>query len=199
MKQLSEDNERLRRRTEELEGLVRILTQELEWAKIALGPWYRTIYTERQPLTASYTRYPNDEDARVGPGPSGAVPVLLRSTPMTGGTSNPEHMVESITTEAFDLFDPFSFVGQTQNHDRSTHAAYNESTATIPTSSGPNLSTRTSSHPVESGDGDGLDLGEAISGSEPIPHVIASESREELEEGPGIHSPVSIFALANRG
>lgn len=151
---VSKDNERLRHKTEELEGVVRILKQELEWAKIALGPWYRPVYAERPPLATSCTRYPNDEGARVGP-------MLSRGTDtMTSDASDPERWVLDGTTEAFNFFDPFAFVGQTRNYDPDTHAGDNVSTTMIGTRAEQNLSTHTShdgNTASESGTSNGLE------------------------------------------
>jgi hypothetical protein len=160
--QLSKDNERLRRRTEELEGVVRILKQELEWTKVALGPWYRPVYTERPPLTTNYAQYPNDEGASLGPGPGRIGQMLLRGVdPMTGGTSHP---VQNGAAEGFDFIDPFSFVGQTRNHNPNIHITNNTSTTRIVTSTEPDRSARTSSNAVESGNSDDHN-GDTISGT----------------------------------
>ena len=166
MSQLSKDNERLRRRSDELEGVVRILRQELEWAKIALGPWYRPVYPERPPVTTNYDQYP-DEGICTGPGPSRVGPTLLGGMhPTTGGTFHPEPRVENVGAETFDLSDPFPFISQMQSHIPNIYATNNASPTTIvaSTESSSNLSTYTSSHAVESGDNH--DLGEdAISGN----------------------------------
>ena len=156
MMQLSKDNKRLRGRTEELEGTVRVLKQELEWAKIALGPWYRPVYTERPALIANYAQYLNGEGASAGP-------ILLRGIdPMTGGTSHPRPRVEDGTTETFGFFDPFSFVGQTRDHDPNIHAANNGSPTTIVTSTEPNLSTHASTQAIESGNGHDIDVSNGL-------------------------------------
>jgi len=119
MAQLSKDNGRLRRRTDELEGTIRILRQELEWTKIALGPWYRPAYPERQIVSASYAQRPDGEG-----------PALLRGVDPTGDTSRSEPRAEDGAIETFDFFDPFSFIGQRQNHLPGIHATNNTSTAT---------------------------------------------------------------------
>jgi len=132
MGQLSKDNERLRHRTDELEGTIRILRQELEWSKFALGPWYRPVYSERPTISASYAQCPDDEGARYGPNRVG--PTLSRGVDPTGGTS---HSVEDGATETSDLFDPFSFIGQRQNHLPGIHATHNTSTVTSVTDADP--------------------------------------------------------------
>lgn len=180
MAQLSKDNERLWRRTEELGGVVRILKQELGWAKLALGPWYRPVYTERPLLTTNYIQYPNDEDASAGQGATGVRLMLPRvMDPIASGTSRPEPRVENGATEAFGFFDPFSFVGQTRNHDANIHAANNAPTTTTVTSAEPNLQTRASSHAVESGNshdpnGDTISGPGYSNGSETIQNPTAS-------------------------
>lgn len=176
MAQLSKDNERLRRRTEELEGVVRILKQELEWAKLALGPWYRPVYTERFPLTANYVHCPNDGGASAGPGPSRVQSMLLRGTdPVTGGTPHPEIRAENDATDAFDFFDPFSLVGRTRNHEPNIHAANNVSSAMVATNTEPNPSTHTRSDAAESGDSqDSSGYTISGSGSETIQNAIES-------------------------
>ena len=159
MSQLSKHNERLRRRTEELEGAVRILKQELEWAKIALGPWYRPVYTERPHLTTNYAQNPNGEGPAAGQGPSRVRPMLSRGMdPMTGGISHPLPRVENGATEVVDFFDPFSFIGQTRNHDRDVHPANNASTTTGVINAGSNPSIHTSGRTVESGDSHDLSV-----------------------------------------
>ena len=126
--QLSKDNERLRHRTDELEGTIRILRQELEWAKIALGPWYRPVYPERPSMSTSCTRCPNDEGAGSGSGPSRVGPILLQGVDPAGGTSHPELGAESGAIETFDFFDPFSFVSQRQQHVPTTIGLINTNT-----------------------------------------------------------------------
>ena len=129
MAQLSKDNDCLRRRTDELEGTVRILRQELEWAKIALGPWCRPVYPERPSMSASYGQFPDDGDGtRSEPNRFG--PMVLPGVGPTGGTSRPEPRMENDATETFDFFDPFSFIGQGQNQVSSIHATNNGSIAT---------------------------------------------------------------------
>jgi hypothetical protein len=164
MMQLSKDNERLRRRSDELEGVVRILRQELECAKIALGPWYRLVYPVRPPVTASYDQYLNDEGAVTVPGQM----LLGGMHPTTDGTSHPELRVESVGAETFDFPHPFSFIGQTQNHIPNIYATDNASETTIVTNTehGSNPSTHTSSHAVDSHDlGGGAMSGNDSSGS----------------------------------
>jgi len=114
--QVSKDNERLRCRNDELEGTIRILRQELEWAKIALGPWYRPIYPERPAMPVSRTRRLNDEGVGSGSEPSRVAPILLQGVDPASGASRLEPRAESGIIGAFDLFDPFSFVGQRQHH-----------------------------------------------------------------------------------
>ena len=110
MTQLSKDNERLRRRSDELEGTVRILRQELEWVKLALGPWCRPIYPERPSVSTNYHQYPNAEDTSTASVLGQVGPIHSRGVDPTGGTSHPEPRVENgATAEAFDLVDPFSF------------------------------------------------------------------------------------------
>lgn len=196
MTKLSKDNERLRRRTEELEGVVRILKQELEWAKVALGPWYRAGYTERPSLTTNYARYPNDEGASLGP-------MTLRSVgPTTGETSHPEPRVQNGDTEAFDFIDPFSFLGQTRNHALYTNVTNNTPTTTIVTSTEPNLSARTSGDGVESGDGRDHN-GDTISGTGSSsagpsngPETIRNATAFGLSPGTSIQSTSRIPSAA---
>ena len=146
--QLSKENDLLRRRTDGLEGTIRILRQELEWAKLVLGPWYRPVYPERPPISASCTQRPNDGDAGTRSRPSQAGPILLQDVDPTGGISLPEPRVENGATETFDFFDPFSFTSQRQDRVPSTYAANNVSTTT----SAANADTDASGQAVESHD-----------------------------------------------
>ena len=139
--QLSKENDRLRRRTGELEGTIRILRQELEWAKLALGPWYHPVYPERPPMSANCTQCPNDEGAGAGFGPSQVGPILLQDVDPTGSTSLPEPRAENGATETFDFFDPFSFISQIQDHVSSIHATSNASTTTSVTNTDTNTNT----------------------------------------------------------
>lgn len=143
--QLSKDNERLRRRTDELEGTVRILRQELESVKIALRPWYRPTYPERPSMPANYTQSPNNEDASTGSAPSRVEPIILRGVDPTNPTSRPEPRVENHATETFDLFDPFSFVSQRRSEDSSVHTTNTTSTTM---DSNANPSTNVNDHAV---------------------------------------------------
>ena len=136
--QLSKDNERLRRRTDELEGTVRVLRQEIEWVKVALGPWHRPVYPERPAMPANYVRYPDDEDASTGSAPSRVGPIHLRGVDPTGGTSLPEPRVENGVTEPFDSVDPLLFIGQRGNQVPSIYAINNASTTTNGVSADPN-------------------------------------------------------------
>jgi hypothetical protein len=138
MAQLSKENERLRRRTDELEGKIRILRQELEWAKLALGPWYRPVYPERPPMSANCTQCPDDEGASAEPGLSQVGPVLLQDVDPTGGTSLPEPRVENGATEVFDFFDPFSFISQRQDRVSSIYATSNAPTTASATNTDTN-------------------------------------------------------------
>ena len=128
--QLSKDNERLRRRTDELEGTVRILRQELEWVKIALGPWCRPIYPERPSVSINYTQYHNDDDTSTAsvPGPVGSM--HSRGVGPTGGTSHPEPRAENGATEGFDLVDPFSSSSRRRNQVPGVYATNTASTTT---------------------------------------------------------------------
>ncbi|KAF9652992.1 hypothetical protein BDM02DRAFT_2422264 [Thelephora ganbajun] len=152
MAKLSKDNERLQRRTNELEGTVRILRQELEWAKVALGPWYRPVYPERPPMSANHTQWTDDEGSNTGSAPGRVGPVLLRTVDLTSGTSRPEPGVENGATETLDLFDPFSFITQRQNRASSIHVANNVPTATSVTDTDSNTSSsaNANSHAAES-------------------------------------------------
>jgi hypothetical protein len=159
MAQLSKENERLRRRTDELEGVARILKQELEWAKTALEPWYRPIYSER-PSTADYNRYPSDGGPNTVPGPNQVGSVLLqRMDPATSNISLPGSRGESGATETSDFFDPFTFIGQSQGQTSNTHATNSASTTTTIASSesNPSLSAYTNNHTV--GPRDSNDIG----------------------------------------
>lgn len=129
MTNLSKDNERLRRRTDELEGGIRILRQQLEWAKIALGPWYRPVYPERPCMSTNYAQYPNHEDGSTAPVPNRAGATLSRSVDPTGGASRPEPRVENGTAEAFDFVDPFAFSSLGRNQIPGVYATDNASTA----------------------------------------------------------------------
>lgn len=106
MAQLSKDNNRLRCRTEELEGTIRILRQELEWAKVALGPWYRRVYPERQCMPANYSRCPDDEGTSTGTGST-----LSQTMDPVGGNFLPEP-IQNDATGILDFFNPFSFMRQ---------------------------------------------------------------------------------------
>lgn len=116
MAQVSGDNDRLRRRTEELEGTIRILRQELEWAKAALGPWYRPVYPERQSMTTNHTRWPDNE---------GASTRTSQTMDPVGGTFLPEPNQNpgNGATEILDFFDAFSFINERQDRVSSVHAA----------------------------------------------------------------------------
>ena len=138
MAQLSKENDRLRRRTDELEGIIRILGQELEWAKLALGPWYRAVYPERPPISANCTQRPSDEGAGAGPWPSQVGQIHLQDMDPTDGTSLPEPRVENGATETFDFFDPFSFISQ-----RRDRVSSNAPTTTNATNTDTNTSGRT--------------------------------------------------------
>ena len=117
MGQLSKENERLRRRTDELEGLVRILRKELDWVKIVLEPWYRPVYPERPSMTINCDQYPNNDGPGSGPGSRRAGPTHLQGMDLIAGdASNLAPRVENGVTEGVDIFDPFSFLGRTQNH-----------------------------------------------------------------------------------
>ena len=131
--QLSKENDRLRRRTDRLEGTIRILRQELEWAKLALGPWYRPVYPERPPMSANCTQCPNNEGAGTVSGPSQIGPILLQDVDPTGSAPLPEPRVENEATETFDFFDPFSFISQRQDHISSIHVTSNASTTATTT------------------------------------------------------------------
>lgn len=185
MAQLSRDNERLRLRTDELEGIIRILRQELEWTKIALGPWYRPVYPERPPITANYTQSPNVEGAGAGPGPN-RVGLLESMTQTAGNTAHPEFGVESGPTETLGSFDPFSFINRTQNEVSNIRATNNALTAptVIDTESNPNISTHTSNSPVEFRDshdlgGNPIPGSGSFNGLESIQSVIGSELSPE--------------------
>ena len=127
MVQLSKDNNRLRHRTEELEGTIRTLRQELEWAKIALGPWYRPMYPERQSMPVNYIRCADGEDTRTG---TGSTP--SQTIDPVGGTFLPEPIQNPGNDAAgrFGFFNPFSSVNQGQDRVPSVHAT-NEASATL--------------------------------------------------------------------
>ena len=177
MAQFSRDNERLRRRTDELEGIIRILRQELEWTKIALGPWYRPVYPERPPITANYNQCQNVEGAGAGPGPNRVRPILLEGmSPTAGDTAHPESGVENGSTETLGSFDPHSFINRTQNEVsnlRATNDALTAPTVTD-TESNPNISARTSNNPVEFRDNHGL-------GGNPIPGPGSFNGLESIQ------------------
>ena len=156
---ISKDNDRLRRRTDELEGTVRILRQELEWAKIALGPWYRPVYPERQSTSTNYTRHPNSGGTDTRPGPSQFGAILLQGVDPTGGTSHQEHRVESGAAETYDFFDPFSFISQRQDHISGVHVPTDASATTnvAGTDTNPNISSNAGNHAIESRDVHDLD------------------------------------------
>ena len=156
MAQLSEDNGRLRRRADELEGTVRVLRQELEWVKVALGPWCRPVYPERPSMSVNYAQYPNDEGASTGSAPSRVGPIFLRGVDPTGGTSLPEPRVESGVTETFGFVDPFSFVGQRGNQVLNIYAANSASTTTSGVGTDPNA--RPQTEVVESHDHHDLNI-----------------------------------------
>lgn len=224
MAQLSKENERLRRRTDELEGAVRILRQELEWAKVALEPWYRPIYSERPSMTANYNRYPSNGGPNTMPGPTQVGQVLLqRMNLATSNTSLPGSRGESGATETLDLFDPFTFIGQSQGQTSNVHAANNPSTTTtiVSSESNPSLSAYTNNHAVGPRDSDDIG-GDAIpeSGSSNSPGFIQDPTGFTLSPGtsnlqsastapslpnpmstnpiPSIHSHVSISIPATQ-
>ena len=124
MAQVSKDNDRLRCRTEELEGTIRTLRQELEWAKIALGPWYRPVYPERQSMATDYTRWPDNEGASTRAGST-----LSQTMGPVGGTFLPEPVQNpgNGATEIFDFLDPFSFINERQDRVPSGDAYTNTS------------------------------------------------------------------------
>ena len=153
MTQLSKDNERLRRRSDELEGTIRILRQELEWVKIALGPWCRPIYPERPSVSTNYTRYPNDENASTASVLGRVGPIHSRSVDPTGGTSQPDPSAENgATTEAFDLVDPFSFSTRRRNQVPGVYAT-NTASTTVGAVNAEDPNTNHSADTVESQNG----------------------------------------------
>ena len=147
MTRLSKDNERLRRRADELEGTVQILRQEIEWAKIALGPWYRPVYPERPAMSAHYAQSPNN-DATTGSAPSRVGPILFRGADPTSGTSLPEPRAENGATGVFEFVDPFSFISQGENQVQGVYTINGASTTMSATNTGSD--TRPSVDAVES-------------------------------------------------
>lgn len=136
MAQLSKENERLRRRTSELEGTVRILRQEVGWVTHALGPWYRPAYPERPSMSYNRAERPNEGDASARPVPSRVGPMLVRGA---GGTPWSEPMAENGATEAFDFIDPSSFTSQRGNQVSGVYATNNASTTTGAANIDPNI------------------------------------------------------------
>jgi len=187
MAQLSKENDRLRRRTDELEGIIRILGQELEWAKLALGPWYRGVHPERPPISANCSQCPNDEGAGARPGPSQVGQILLQDMGPTGGTSLPEPRVENGATETFDFFDPFSFVGQRQDR-----VSSNAPTVTNATNTDTNTGGRAiESHGVRDPGGDAaFGSGPSGPGSSNSPGSIHHATVTALS--PGAENPQSM-------
>jgi len=200
--QLSKDNERLRRRTDELEGTIRILRQELEWVKIALGPWCRPTYPDRLSVSSNYDQYPTNGDASTASVLGRAGPMPLQGVDPTGGTSHPEPRAENGATEGFDLVDPFSFSSRRRNQvpgvyatntaSTTADAAYADSNSSssadaVESQNGHNLngeasyntSTRTALSPGAS------DLQSTFSAPPAalLSDYFPSEGREEFEEG----------------
>jgi len=202
MTQLSKDNERLRCRTDELEGTIRILRQELEWVKIALGPWCRPIYPDRPSVSSNYAQYPTNEDASTASVLGRAGPIPLRAVDPTGGTSHPEPRAENGATEGFDLVDPFSFSNRRRNQVPGVYATNTASTTADAV--GADSDTSSSAEAVESQNGRDLNgeasyntttrtalshgVGDLQSTFSAPPAALLSdyfpsEDREELEEG----------------
>ena len=202
MTQLSKDNERLRRRTDELEGTIRILRQELEWVKIALGPWCRPIYPDRPSVSSNYAQYPTNEDTSTASVLGRAGPIPLRGVDPTGGTSHPESRAENGTTEGFDLVDPFSFSNRRRN--QVPGVSTTNTASTTADAVGTDSNTNSSADAVESQNGRDLN-GEANYNTATrtvlsprasdlqstftappaalLSDYFPSEDREELEEG----------------
>ena len=202
MTQLSKDNERLRRRTDELEGTIRILRQELEWAKIALGPWYRAIYPDRPSVSSNYAQYPTNGDASTASVLDRAGPIPVQGVDPTGGTSHPEPSAENGATEGFDLVDPLSFSSRRRNQVPSVYA--NNTASTTADAVYADSNTSSSAGPVESQNGHNLnseasyntttrtalspganDLQSTFSAPPAalLSDYFPSEGREEFEEG----------------